>query len=258
MRVRGRAIALDSSDRAFVTGAAGPGMPLTADAADSTIAGTTEAYVMAVDAAGATLEYATYLGGSASELGTSVALDTAGDVYVAGLTQSSDFPTTAGAFDTSFNGGDFDGFVAKIDLALPTLFQSFSVKANAAGNNFEIKGTFTLAAGTDGINPLTEEVRLQAGTASYVIPAGSFKQDKKGRYKFDSRTLEMVIEQVAGRTYSIKVDGRGSLSGNISLSIGNDREPRQRNNRSSNDRACRVRHGTRCRYLASAVLPRAA
>ena len=227
-------IALDSSGRAFVTGAAGPGMPVTADAVDSTVTGTPgalviyDAFVVVLDPAGAALEYATYLGGSSGDSGFSIAVDGVGGVYVAGQTSSSDFPTTAGAFDTSYNGGEADGglgdgFVAKIDLQLPSLFQSFAAKASTAGPTFEINGTFTLAAASDGIDPVTEQVRLEAGTTSYVVPAGSFRRDNQGRYKFESPSLHMLIALVIGRTYSIRAHGKGALSGNIVLSIGNDR-----------------------------------
>ena len=38
----------------------------------------------------------------------------AGNAYVAGYTPSTDFPTTAGTFDSTFNGGGIDGFVVKL------------------------------------------------------------------------------------------------------------------------------------------------
>ena len=57
-----------------------------------------------LSADGSALLYSTYLGGTQSEGGNDIALDASGDVYVAGHTYSIDFPTTAGAFDTVFNG----------------------------------------------------------------------------------------------------------------------------------------------------------
>lgn len=68
-----------------------------------------DAFVVKLDATG-DVEFATYLGGSNSDLGTSVALDRDGNIYVAGLTASVDFPIVDGV-------DDFDsacGFVAKI------------------------------------------------------------------------------------------------------------------------------------------------
>jgi len=65
----------------------------------------------------------TFLGGSGLDghLDTSMALDTEGNVYVAGRTQSSDFPATTGAYTTAHAGGDDDVFVAKLDPTLSTL-----------------------------------------------------------------------------------------------------------------------------------------
>ena len=54
---------------------------------------------------GAALVYSTYLGGSGVDDGHGIAVDGAGSAYVTGLTGSTDFPTTAGAFDTTYNGG---------------------------------------------------------------------------------------------------------------------------------------------------------
>ncbi len=59
-----------------------------------------------LDASGAALVYSTYLGGSGGDdPARGIALDGAGNAYVTGYTASADFPTTAGAFDTTFNGG---------------------------------------------------------------------------------------------------------------------------------------------------------
>ena len=58
------------------------------------------------------LAYSTYLGGGDLDSGSGIAVDAAESAYVTGVTYSADFPTTAGAFDTSF-GGATDGFVTK-------------------------------------------------------------------------------------------------------------------------------------------------
>src|SRR5437660_12099220 len=60
------------------------------------------------------LVYSTLLGGSNDDRGFGIAVDAAGDGYVTGGTGSSDFPTTAGAFQTTLGGGS-DAFVTKLD-----------------------------------------------------------------------------------------------------------------------------------------------
>ena len=57
-----------------------------------------------LDASGAALVYSTFLGGSGTDSAMAIALDGAGSAYVTGGTNSADFPTTAGAFDTTLNG----------------------------------------------------------------------------------------------------------------------------------------------------------
>ena len=63
------------------------------------------------------LTYATYLGGSNPDHGYGIAVDGRGAAYVTGGTLSEDFPTTPGAYDSTFNGGDWDAFVVKLSPA---------------------------------------------------------------------------------------------------------------------------------------------
>jgi hypothetical protein len=78
-----------------------------------------DVFVSKFNASGSTLLYSTYLGGSAVENG-SISVDKTGDAYIAGWTNSSDFPVTIGAFDTSYNGND-DAFLTK--LSFPSLIE---------------------------------------------------------------------------------------------------------------------------------------
>ncbi|MCK4271901.1 hypothetical protein KAX22_04570, partial [bacterium] len=68
----------------------------------------------AVDADERDLVWSTFLGGSVSEDGLSVAVGGDGCVYVTGYTSSDEFPTSTGAFDTSYSRGGSDAFVAKL------------------------------------------------------------------------------------------------------------------------------------------------
>ena len=66
-----------------------------------------------LNARGSALEYSTFLGGTNSDFGRDIAVGTRDRAYVTGFTASADFPTTPGAFDTSYNGGG-DAFVTKL------------------------------------------------------------------------------------------------------------------------------------------------
>lgn len=75
-----------------------------------------DVYVAKLNPSGRALEWATYIGGSGSELGTAIVLDTAGGIYVTGQTGSTNFPVTANAAQTVLAGGSgvTDAFVLKL------------------------------------------------------------------------------------------------------------------------------------------------
>jgi hypothetical protein len=101
--------------RAYVTGLNFSfDFPTTQGAFDTTYNGRTEAFVTKLNAAGSALDYSTFLGGMNEDEGRGIAVDGEGRAYVTGNTNSSDFPTTPGAFDTTYNGGFSDGFVTKL------------------------------------------------------------------------------------------------------------------------------------------------
>ena len=72
--------------------------------------GRNDAFVVKLNPAGSALVYSTYLGGSGKEAGSAIAVDTAGNAFVTGRTNSSDFPTTITAFQRSFGGGTREVF----------------------------------------------------------------------------------------------------------------------------------------------------
>lgn len=119
----GRDIALDAVGSAIVTGyTTSPDFPTTPGAYDRSFNGSRDAFVTRFNANGSNLLYSTFLGGSGiggNEDGFGMALDVVGKVYITGYTRASDFPTTSGAYDTSYNGGDRDVFVSKFDLGIP-------------------------------------------------------------------------------------------------------------------------------------------
>ena len=121
----GYALALDAAGRATVTGeTTSSDFPTTPGAFDTSYNGGYpygDAFVVRINAAGSALDYATFLGGSSSDGGYDLALDAAGRATVTGYTDSSDFPTTPGAFDPSFNGGYKDAFVVRLNAAGSTL-----------------------------------------------------------------------------------------------------------------------------------------
>ena len=114
----GSAIAVDSVGNAYVTGWTGSvNFPAT-NPVQSASGGSYDAFVAELSAAGSALVYSTYLGGSRYDSGTGVAVDAAGNAYIAGQTQSSEFPLT-NPLQKGPTAGSRSGFVMRIGAFSP-------------------------------------------------------------------------------------------------------------------------------------------
>ena len=149
----GRGIAVDGSGNAYVTGNTGTsdgsfpvggGFPYT-----TYNGGTNDAFVAKVNAGGTALVYSGYIGGSGDDLGRGIVVDGSGNAYVTGETSTSDgsFPVAGGFPDTTYNGGTFDAFVAKVNAGGTALVYSgfiggtgvdrgSSIAVDSAGNAY--------------------------------------------------------------------------------------------------------------------------
>ncbi len=156
------AIALDAEGNAYVTGyttsdettfpvTIGPGLTYSGGFSYG------DAFVARVAAAGTSLDYCGYIGGTGDDYGRGIAVDDSGQAIVTGQTGSaeSSFPVTVGP-DLSFNGG-VDGFVVKVD------FSDFLLDATPA--------TIEICAGDDA--EFTVDVGATGGFASDVTLAAS-------------------------------------------------------------------------------------
>ena len=138
------AIALDSAGNVWVAGqTVSPNFPTTANAISRTFGGEIDlgplrygdAFVAKLDPTGTHLLYSTYLGGSQADGAFGIAVDASGAAYVAGGTGSPNFPTTAGAFQTTYSGyaepgvGP-DGFVTKLDSSGDLIYSTLTALAN--------------------------------------------------------------------------------------------------------------------------------
>lgn len=111
----GRSIAVDSTGAAYITGESVLGFR-PSDATEGPDLGGADVLVTKLSPGGNAVVYTTFLGGTADDFGRSIDVDGSGFAYLTGSTSSSDFPTTAGAFDPSDNPG-VDAFVTKLDTA---------------------------------------------------------------------------------------------------------------------------------------------
>jgi hypothetical protein len=109
----GYGIAVNAAGNAYVTGTTTSRDFPTVNAIQPELARLEDAFVTALDPTGAALLYSTYLGGTGIDHGRAIAVDGAGDAFVGGWTQSSDFPT-ANPVQPSHAGGFWDVFVARV------------------------------------------------------------------------------------------------------------------------------------------------
>jgi hypothetical protein len=124
----GYSIAIDACKNAYITGGAGPDYPTTPGAYQTTLKGVNNTFVTKLNPAGSALVYSTYIGGSRTDQGNSIAVDADRNAYITGQTNSEDYPVTPGAFQTIYNNlslmGFTDCFVTKLNPTGSTLIYS--------------------------------------------------------------------------------------------------------------------------------------
>ncbi|MEW6741757.1 MAG: SBBP repeat-containing protein [Planctomycetota bacterium] len=114
-RDEGHALAVSDSGIVYATGVTrSPNFPVTAGAYDEDENGHYDVFALALDPEEHALIYSTYLGGETTDYARGLSLGADGSICVSGVTWSAQFPSTPGAFDTTFNGV-VDGFLAKLD-----------------------------------------------------------------------------------------------------------------------------------------------
>ena len=221
----GGAIAVDADGNAYVTGATGPDLPTTPGAFQPIAGSLTDAFVTKLNPAGSALVYSTFLGGSNTESGLGIAVDAERNAYVTGYTLSTDFPTTPGAIQTAFGGGQTDAFVTKIDPTGSALvFSTYlggSSDDGANGIAADTIGNAYVTGSTDSTNFPTTEGAFQpvfgGGSPGFGGDAYVTKFNPTGSALVYSTYLGGTAGD-GGAAIAVDVDGNAYVTGGTNSS----------------------------------------
>ncbi len=211
------AIAVDSTTgQAYVAGQiySGDTLPISAHAYQSTVTASYNAFLAVISANGASVPYATYLGGtdSSNSSAQGIAVDSTGDAYLTGLTYSATFPTTSGAYQTAFSPS-YEGFVAKFNPAASTGPTSLVYSTLLGPANSNLIGVAVDSSGDAYVTGLEP--------AGFPVTTGAFRyagydSGNGGVYvtKLNSTGTALVYSAYLGYGigYGIAVEGQSSPS----------------------------------------------
>lgn len=195
----GLAIAVDPSGNVYLTGSTvSTDFPaITAGSFQNRMAGAGgeqyngdlwgDAFFVIFNANGTKLAYGTYLGGSMDDSGDAIALDQAGNVYIAGTTISPDFPVTSNAFQQKF-GGFIPGRHVKGD--------TFLARFTALAGTPAILGLANAASGVSGVISPGMYVSLYGSGLGPTAPAYAIL-DSTGKVATSNSGAEVTINGIA-------------------------------------------------------------
>jgi hypothetical protein len=143
-------MALNSAGNVYVVGRTGSSdFPVTAGSYQTVLGGHTNGFVTELNPTGSALVFSTFIGGSVDDQINTITLAPSGNIYVAGWTASTNFPTTPGAFQTTY-GGRTDAFVSELassgsSLVYSTLLgggnndnRAFGIARDVSGNAYVV------------------------------------------------------------------------------------------------------------------------
>jgi hypothetical protein len=185
-------IAVDGNGNTYVTGST--------DSPEFSSLGGSNAFVAKLNANGTQRTYLAIIGGSGDDTGFSIAVDSSGDAYITGATDSTDFPVT-NSIQSSFGGGAQDAFIAKLDPTGSSLV--YSTYLGGSGNDTGF-GIALDSSGSAYITGVTDSPEFSTLGNTDVFVA---KLNPSG----DQRAYLAILGGTGDDTgFDIAVDGTGS------------------------------------------------
>lgn len=176
----GQAIAVDSTGAAIITGFTNDvGFPVSVNAAFPTPPIGNNAFVCKLNPTGTDFEFSTYLGGGNNDRGSSLAVDQQGNCFVAGITQSQDFPVSQNAAKATLDSDDdgFIDFVTKFDSSGGIVFSTYlGGEGVGADSNFSAQPRVAVDGSGNAIvtgNTFGRTLTATAGAYRETAPSGA-------------------------------------------------------------------------------------
>jgi sugar lactone lactonase YvrE len=229
----GYGIAVDTAGEAYVSGYTfSANFPVTANSYQQVNHGTANlaanAFVSKLNATGTGLAGSTYLGGTGRTIGGNgdldifdngddglgVALDASGNAYVIGITSSTDFPTSTGAYQTTNNAAANLGtnvFVSKLDPTLSTLMYSTYIGGS---------GIASTAGASGGVGDFGTGIAIDTAGNAYItgatesrdfpVTSDAFQSGPRNAQVVDSGFFTEVNSNGSALQYSTYLGGSGA------------------------------------------------
>jgi RHS repeat-associated protein len=183
-----RGIALDSSNEPVITGdTTSASFPTTTGAWQTSNQGGDDGFLVKLNSSGTAEVLGTYVGGSGADQSNAVALDSSGNIYIAGQTASSNFPVTSGAYQTTLGGGT-DAFAAEVSASGAPLYATY---LGGSGNDAAL-GLALTAAGEAVLAGLTASSNFPTVNAPQVAGNGQGVQAFVAKLAPGGKALEQA------------------------------------------------------------------
>lgn len=225
------AIAVDREGNSYIVGTTSSNnFPLVKPLQASPGGGPLDIFIAKLSADGSSLVYTTYLGGSSIDQAFDIAVDSSNNIYITGLTISSNFPTKS-ALQAQKGGGVFDAFVTKINASGSELVystylggndddQGFSLAVNQQGNVFVTGSTASrnFPGVTEGVlNGITDgfvtELNRQGTAVIYSRFLGGNDEDEASSIAIDSQDNAYITGDTFSPNFPLKDGVQANLAG---------------------------------------------
>jgi len=198
---QGTSIAVNSAGNAFITGFSdSPGFPTTTGAYKTTSGGAWDVFVSEFNIYGSALVYSTFLGGSENDVANSIAVDINGNAYIAGYTNSADFPSTPDSYQPAI-GGNSDAFISELNSTGSGIkYSTFVGKGNKEDGNalaIDVTGNIYLTGYSASSDfPVTQgafQDTMHGNSDAFVFKLNILKSDSTAKW----------VSQISGVNYDL-------------------------------------------------------